>query len=80
LIGYSVSKEFYSPDYSKASTPVEAEDTRSTLLWVPYILTDKENHKMTLVFYNNDITKVIRVVLEGFNEDGKLARVEKIIQ
>ncbi|HXB42727.1 MAG TPA: hypothetical protein VNV85_01655 [Puia sp.] len=80
VVGYSVSKEFYSPDYTNINTQNEAEDTRSTLLWKPYILTDKDTRKVIIRFYNNDITKVIRVVLEGINEEGKLARVEKIIQ
>ncbi len=80
IIGYSLTKEFYAPDYTSINTQNEAEDTRSTLLWKPYILTDKDSRKVIIRFYNNDITKVIRVVLEGINEDGKLARVEKIIQ
>jgi hypothetical protein len=80
VVGYSVTKEFYSPDYTSINTQNEAEDTRPTLFWKPYILTDKDNRKVIIRFYNNDITKVIRVVLEGINEDGKLARVEKIIQ
>jgi hypothetical protein len=80
IVGYSVTKEFYSPDYTSINTQNEAEDTRSTLLWKPYILTDKDTRKVIIRFYNNDITKVIRVVLEGINEDGKLARVEKIIR
>jgi len=80
VIGYSVTKEFYAPDYTSINTQNEAEDTRSTLLWKPYILTDKDNRKVIIRFYNNDITKVIRVVLEGINEDGKMTRVEKIIQ
>ncbi|HLK27596.1 MAG TPA: hypothetical protein VKT28_03385, partial [Puia sp.] len=80
LIGYSVMKEFYSPDYSNINTQNDGADTRTTLLWKPYILTDKDNRKAIIRFYNNDITKVIRIVLEGINEDGKVARVEKIIQ
>jgi hypothetical protein len=80
VIGYSVMKEFYSPDYGNANTQLPGEDTRTTLFWKPFILTDKDNRKIVIKFYNNDITKVMRVILEGINEDGKLARVEKIIQ
>lgn len=29
-------------------------------------------------FYNNDVTKSFRVVLEGVNETGKLVRIEKV--
>ena len=38
---------------------------------------DKNNHRTTIQFYNNDITKKVRIVLEGMNEDGKLARIER---
>ena len=80
IIGYSVMKEFYSPDYLNLNTATDSEDTRTTLFWRPFILTDKDNRKTTIKFFNNDITKVMRIVLEGVNEDGKVVRVEKIIQ
>lgn len=80
LAGYSSPKEFYSPDYSKESAANDVPDIRSTLYWAPYILTDKNTHKVTLQFYNNDVSKRLRIVLEGMNEDGQLTRVEKIIE
>lgn len=80
LTGYAAPKEFYSPDYSKESAQFELPDIRSTLYWAPYILTDKNNHKVTLHFFNNDVSKRIRIILEGMNEDGQLTRVEKIIE
>jgi hypothetical protein len=80
LTGYAVPKEFYSPDYSKEVTNADLPDIRTTLYWAPYILTDKNNHKITLTFYNNDVSKRLRIILEGMNEDGQLTRVEKIIE
>jgi hypothetical protein len=80
LTGYSLPKEFYSPDYSKETTDRELPDIRPTLYWAPYILTDKNNHKISLTFYNNDVSKRLRIVLEGMNEDGQLTRVEKILE
>jgi hypothetical protein len=80
LTGYAVPKEFYSPDYSKEVTNSELPDIRPTLYWQPYILTDKNNHKINLVFYNNDVSKRIRIILEGINEEGQMTRVEKIIE
>jgi hypothetical protein len=80
LTGYALPKEFYSPDYSKETTDASLPDIRPTLYWAPYILTDKNNHKLTLTFYNNDVSKRLRIVLEGMNEDGQLTRVEKIIE
>ncbi|HUC80542.1 MAG TPA: hypothetical protein VMR70_06475 [Flavisolibacter sp.] len=77
--GYSPLREFYSPDYSIVQS-TDAADYRRTLYWNPFIITNKENRKVTLPFYNNDITQKMKVVLEGFNEEGKLIRIEKLIQ
>ncbi len=80
IVGYAAQKEFYSPNYAQDIPSTEIIDFRSTLYWNPFILTDKLNRRFTIQFYNNDITKKIRVVLEGINEEGKLARIEKILQ
>ena len=77
--GYSSQKEFYSPDYSQTNTGL-GTDARTTLLWSPYILTDAANRKIPVTFYNNDLTKRIRIVLEGINEEGKMIHFEKIIE
>jgi hypothetical protein len=80
LVGYSMPKEFYSPNYLVSSPLNEGEDLRTTLYWKPYVLTDKYTKQVTVDFFNNDISKKLRIVLEGFNEDGKLAHIEQIIQ
>jgi hypothetical protein len=76
--GYSPIKEFYSPDYSQSNAT--GTDARTTLLWMPYIITDTRNQKLPVSFYNNDFTKKIKIVLEGFNDEGKLVHIEKIIE
>ncbi len=79
LEGYSTYKQFYSPDYSlpvKDFTP----DTRTTIYWNPYILTNRTNKTARIQFYNSDIVKRMRVILEGVNTEGKLVRVEQIIE
>jgi hypothetical protein len=80
LIGYAMPKEFYVPNYLENSAENEGEDLRTTLYWKPFVLTDKENKHLNVDFFNNDITKKLRLVLEGFNEDGKLTHIERIIQ
>ncbi|MEI9957252.1 MAG: hypothetical protein WDM90_13335 [Ferruginibacter sp.] len=77
--GYSPTKEFYSPDYAQSNTAM-GTDARTTLLWQPYILTDKNNLKIPVTFYNNDFSKRLRIVLEGINDDGKMIHLEKIIE
>lgn len=77
--GYSPIKEFYSPDYSKTNQ-WDSADYRKTLYWNPFVITDKTHRRIFLSFYNNDITKKIKIIIEGCNEDGKLTRVEKVLQ
>lgn len=77
LNGYSAIKEFYSPNYATASERDTYDDVRSTLFWDPYILLSKNRKHIRLQFYNNDVTKHFRLVMEGINGDGKLFHVEK---
>jgi hypothetical protein len=78
VAGYTPIKEFYEPDYALDNT--NDTDARTTLLWLPYIFTDIANRKLPIIFYNNDFTKKMRIVLEGINEEGKMIRIEKMIE
>lgn len=80
LIGYAMPKEFYSPNYLENNPLNEREDLRTTLYWKPFVLTDRDTRHINVDFFNNDITRKFRVVLEGFNEDGKLTHIEQIVQ
>ena len=77
--GYSVIKEFYSPDYEKKPEP-DANDYRTTLYWNPNLYFDKNTRRVTIPFFNSDFCKKIRVTIEGINEAGQLTREEKIIE
>ena len=79
LEGYSAYKQFFSPDYS---SPVKdfTPDTRTTLYWNPYIITTSKNKKVLVEFYNNDSSKKLKIIIEGMNAAGKLARTEKLIE
>lgn len=78
--GYSATKEFYSPDYSKYDERHTDADYRSTLYWNPFVLTDKDSRRILFTFYNNDVTRRFRIVVEGCNENGQLTRIEKIFE
>ncbi len=78
--GYSPVRQFYSPDYSIYNEEHTQPDYRSTLYWNPFIVTNKKNKRVIINFYNNDITKRIRVVIEGIAEDGRITRTEKIFE
>jgi hypothetical protein len=80
LTGYSTMRQYYSPDYLLNPPLDDVPDIRTTLYWKPFVLTDKDNQRINILFYNSDVTKKIRIVLEGINEEGKLSHIEKIIQ
>lgn len=77
--GFSVTKEFYVPDYSANNSDKSKADNRITLDWRPAILINSVNPKIPFTFYNNDRTKKFRLVMEGVTLDGKLLMIEKII-
>jgi hypothetical protein len=77
LAGYTTYKEFFSPNYAVDDNK---PDVRTTLYWNPFVLTDKKNRTVKLQFFNNDVSKKFRVVVEGVNKNGQLARVEKVIE
>ncbi len=81
VTGYTPVKEFYAPEYnSKLITDYEASDFRSTLYWNPSVSADKNHRKVTLSFYNNDVSNKFRVVIEGMNKLGKITHIEEIIK
>jgi hypothetical protein len=80
VLGYSPMRQFYVPDYDLQNSPVEKEDLRTTLYWKPFLLTDKDNRRIEIHFYNNDISHKLRIIMEGINENGKLCHLEKILQ
>lgn len=79
LPGYTPVKEFFSPDYATAVNAVTKPDLRTTLYWNPNIIMDKANNEYVIKFYNNDVTRKFRIVLEGINFDGKLVHMEKVL-
>ncbi|MEO6455095.1 MAG: hypothetical protein ABIN97_13530 [Ginsengibacter sp.] len=79
VTGYTPVKQFYSPEYPSAQASSDP-DLRTTLYWNPFVLTDKTRRRLFLTFYNNDITKKFRVIIEGCNEQGKLTRIEKVFK
>ena len=76
--GYSVTKEFYNPDYSVADPGHAAADKRITLFWNPDASTSSAT-PVNINFYNNDISKRFQLVIEGIDNTGKLIHYEKII-
>lgn len=77
--GYSVSKEFYSPDYKVNQTEKFKTDNRITLQWLPDVFINDVDPVLPFAFYNTDRTKQFKIVIEGTTTNGKLLMIEKII-
>jgi TonB-dependent SusC/RagA subfamily outer membrane receptor len=69
--GYYAVREFYSPQYTPENTD-KNEDKRSTVYWTPHLPTTDGTAKFN--FYNSDEPGNYRIVIEGINEEGHLAR------
>jgi hypothetical protein len=50
------------------------------LYWNPLLSTSSKNKTIKLNFYNNDVTKSFRVVIEGITKDGLLTHYEQIME
>ena len=79
ISGYSVIKEFYSPNYTETND-LTKPDHRTTIYWNPFLLMDNKNRRITIPFYNSDDCKKIKVIIEGMNETGQLTREEKTFE
>lgn len=80
IAGYSITREFYSPDYSEDKRVNELDDERTTLYWNPKLERDSVDQKLHISFYNSDVGKRYRMVVEGMTEDGRMARIEKVLE
>jgi hypothetical protein len=78
--GYTIIRQFYSPNYSSFNAANDKKDLRTTLYWNPQVNTTPQKSQVTLVFYNNDISRAFRVVIEGMTKDGRLAHLEQIME
>jgi hypothetical protein len=79
-MGYSPRKEFYSPNYAEQQAGFNTADLRNTLLWMPWINTNRNNQTIKVQFYNNDFSKSLHLILEGMDNEGKLVHISKLLQ
>jgi hypothetical protein len=78
--GYTSMREFYSPNYGTINENDDKKDVRTTLYWNPQVITNHQNNKVILTFYNNDISKAFHVVIEGMATDGRLIHLENVME
>lgn len=70
--GISIAKMFYAPKYDNPDQ-LDINDTRSTVYWNPEIITD-DNGNGKFEFYNANEAGDYRMVIEGIDVSGHLAR------
>lgn len=80
IAGYTPIKEFYSPNYDRFDKRNDQRDVRTTLYWNPLIITNGKNRSVKFSFYNNDVTKSFRVIIEGMSKEGLLTHYEEIME
>jgi hypothetical protein len=80
VFGYTLIRQFYSPNYSSFRPENEQRDLRTTLYWNPAVTLSPQKRETVLSFYNNDVSKAFRVVIEGMTKDGRLAHIEQVME
>lgn len=69
--GYAVVREFYSPKYDVK--PDSRPDLRTTVFWEPQMTSDVAG-KAKISYFNTDVPGIYRIVIEGIDVNGSLAR------
>ncbi|HEX8333080.1 MAG TPA: hypothetical protein VF622_10680 [Segetibacter sp.] len=75
--GYALTQDFNSSQSNIKS--VKKQTGTTTLYWNPYLPVQNGVPISQVVFYNNGSAKKIRVVVEGFDANGKLIYLEKVL-
>jgi hypothetical protein len=79
-IGFTVSREFYSPNYTKnPELDKNASDNRLTLYWNPNVEKNKQG-MYSIDFHNSDHAKEFKIIIQGIDKNGKLIYTERIIK
>lgn len=71
LMGYSIAKQFYIPNYDDKKPAHQQPDHRSSIYWSPMIKTDKTG-KTTVSFFTTDDAATMRILVEGLDKTGKI--------
>jgi hypothetical protein len=69
--GFHKVREFYSPKYDVKQD--DKPDHRPTVFWEPHLVSDASG-KAVLKYFNTDQTGTYRIVIEGIDGEGNLAR------
>jgi hypothetical protein len=73
VVGYAVSRKFYTPVYDTPEQHEKKEDIRNTIYWNPLVRSDSTGVAIES-FFQSDETGQMKIVVEGVTKDGKLCR------
>ena len=73
VVGYSVSRKFYTPVYDSPEKPEKKEDIRNIIWWNPLVMTDSTGVAIE-TFYHSDESGEMKIVVEGVTNNGRLCR------
>lgn len=76
--GYHLSRDFYAPAYDKEGQN-NIPDLRSTIFWKPDLVTNEQG-KASVSFYTADEPGRYKVIIEGLDINGRLARKVAFIE
>jgi hypothetical protein len=79
VTGYNITREFFAPDYERNPAQRSLPDDRITLMWKPTLQLDA-NGKASIRFYNNDVAKKIKILIQGLDADGRMIYKEQILE
>ena len=71
LTGYDKPEKFPLPDYNESVYRQIKKDTRDVLFWNGLAVSENDQLKVPIRFYNNDRAKEFRVIVVGFTIDGE---------
>jgi TonB-dependent SusC/RagA subfamily outer membrane receptor len=71
--GFYRAREFYTPKYAGKAPKNDHADLRSTIAWVPELITDN-NGNASFEYNNADGTGSYRLVIEGIDDKGNIGR------
>lgn len=78
--GYAITREFFNPNYSIDSNLNKLEDDkRYTLFWNSNLKPQKDGSYL-ISFFNNDISKSFKIIIQGLTKDGKLILGETVLK
>jgi len=69
-MGFQPEREFYVPKYDMKKPEHKRADERTTLVWVPHILTDSTG-RASVSFYNHDLETSVTGIVEGISGKGE---------